>query len=80
MYLRLGTGFSGVTQIAVLDRPGNVAVMAGAAVFAVDDLQHADFIPPGLELEAQVGMANLAAKTYPVKPMWEHDGAHPGIF
>ena len=80
MYLRLAAGYSRMTEIAVLDRPCNVAVVAAAAVFAVDNLQHADIISSGLKLKPQIIMTDLATKADAVEPMWEDDRAHAGIF
>ncbi|HEY3327124.1 MAG TPA: hypothetical protein VGK14_08110 [Novimethylophilus sp.] len=68
-----------MAQIAVFDRPGNFAVMAGPAELAIDDLDHVDFIAAGLELEAQVGMADLAAETNPMEPVRENSRAHTGF-
>ena len=67
-----------MAQIAVLHRPGDIAVVTGAAIFAINNLQHVDLIASGLELEAEIGMADLATEADPVEPVGKDDRAHAG--
>ena len=53
--------------------------MAGATIFAIDDLQHVDFVAACLELETEIAMTDLAAKTDSVEPVGEHDRPHAGV-
>src|SRR3972149_6342340 len=69
---------AGVAKNAVLHAPGDLAVVAGAAEFAVEDLQHVDVVAPGLELEAEIAVADLAAETDAVEPVRKHDRPHAG--
>lgn len=53
--------------------------MAGATIFAVDNLEHGDVISTGLEFEAEIGMAYLATETYTMEPMGKHHWPHTGF-
>ena len=53
--------------------------MAGTAVLTVDDLDHVNFVRTGLECEAQIAVANLAAKTDAMKPVWKHYRSHASV-
>jgi hypothetical protein len=67
-----------MAELAVFHRPGNLAIMAGTAKLATDDLGHIDLVATGFELEAEVGMTNLALKTDAVKPMGKDGRPHTG--
>ena len=54
MHLGGHTRHARVAQVASLYRPGNLAVMTGAAIFTVDDFQHVDLIAASLHLAASV--------------------------
>ena len=79
VHLRRMTGFTGVADIAVFDRPCNFTIVTGAAVFSVNDFQHIDLITTGFHLEAEIGMANLATEPNTVEPMRKNNRAHAGI-
>jgi hypothetical protein len=66
-----------MAQVAVLYRPRDFTVMACAAELTIDDFDHVNFIAAGLELETEIGMADLAAKPNPMKPVRENRRAHP---
>jgi hypothetical protein len=68
-----------MAQNAVLHAPGDLTVVASATVLAIEDLQHVDVVPAGFELETQVAMADFAAETDPVEPVWKDDRTYPGI-
>ena len=68
-----------VAEFAIFDRPGDVTVVAGAAVLPVDDLHHVDVIAARLESEAQVSVTDLAAKSNAMKPVWKDNRAHLGV-
>ena len=76
MYLCRFSGLAGMTKIAIFDRPGHFPVMAGAAVFAVDYLQHIDFISARFKLESEVRVADFASEADTMKPVWKDDRAH----
>ena len=80
MDMGLGAGFAGMTDIAGFHRPGDLAIVAGAAILAIDNFQHIDIVSARFELETQVGMADLAAKTDTVKPVRENHWPHAGLF
>jgi len=68
-----------MAQITVLNRPGDVAVVAGAAILAIDDLQHIYLVSAGPEFETQIRVADLAAEPDAMKPVREHDRPHTGL-
>jgi len=80
MYLCRFSWLSGMTKIAIFDRPGHFPVMAGAAVFAVDYLEHIDFISARLKLESEVRVADFASEADTMKPVWKNYRAHPRGF
>lgn len=69
-----------MTELAVFDRPCDIAIVAGTAVLTINDLDHVYFIRTGLECEAQITVADLAAKTDAMKPVWKHYRPHASIF
>ena len=76
MHLSRSARLGCVTHIAGIYSPGNFSIMAGSAKLAVDDSGHVYIISAGLEFESQIGMADLAGKAYPVKPVRENDRPH----
>jgi len=68
-----------MAYVAVFYRPGNLSVVACTTKLAIDNFQHINFIATGLELKTQIGMTDLAAKSYTMKPVGEYDRPHPGI-
>jgi len=66
-----------MTQIAVLHGPGNLAIVASAAVFATNNGEHVDIATARLEWKAYVAMAGLAGKTHAVKPVWKNNRPNP---
>jgi hypothetical protein len=67
-----------MADIAILDGPGYLAIVAGPAILAIDNFQHVNLVATGLHLETEVGMANLAPETDAMKPMGENHGPHAG--
>lgn len=65
-----------MAEIAVLDRPCDVAVVASPTIFTIDNFQHVDLVAPGFELEAQVAVAHLATEADAVKPVREDHRTH----
>jgi hypothetical protein len=61
-----------MAQYTVLYGPRNLTIVAGAAVFALNDLVHIDIVPSGLELEADIGVTDFATETYAMEPVWKH--------
>lgn len=74
VYLSRSAALTGMTQVAVFYRPGEDAVMAGAAILPVYDLDHVDIISARLELEAEIAMAHFAGEADAVKPVREYHG------
>lgn len=76
----LDTGFqtrpTRVAEVAILHRPGDFAIVAHTTELPVDDGIHGDVVGAGAHLKTQFTMADLAAKTHPVKPMWKNDRSH----
>jgi hypothetical protein len=66
-----------MTEVAILYRPSNFTVMACTTKLPVDYFDHIDFVSAGLKRKAKIGMADLAAKTYPMKPMGKNNRTHP---
>lgn len=62
-----------MTQIAVLDGPRDVAVVARAAELPVNYFEHVHVVTPGFEFEAQIGMTYFASKARAMKPVRKHD-------
>lgn len=69
-------GLARMTQITIGSAPSNAVVMTHAAKLAIDDVGHQHIIAARAHLEAQLGMANFAAKAYAVEPMREHNGSY----
>jgi hypothetical protein len=67
---------SGMTHPAILHRPRNLPIMAGPAVFPIDDLEHVDVRATQLERKPQVGVADLTAKSDAMKPVGKHHRSH----
>lgn len=65
-----------MTQIASIRSPSNVAVVAGAAKTPFGDVGHPEIIRSYTHLESKFGVANLAAKSNPVKPVRKHHRPH----
>ena len=80
MDLGLRTRFAGMTDITGLHRPRNLAIVAGAAILAINNFQHIDIVSACFELEAQIGMAYFATETDAMKPVREDNRAHTGCF
>src|SRR6185369_2323948 len=76
VHLRGRAGFGRMAHVAVLDVPRHLAVVACAAELAIDHLDHIDLVAAGLELEAQVGMADLAAIADAVEPVRKDHRPH----
>ena len=76
MHLRRCIRLSGMTDVAVFNRPGDAAIVAGTAIFAVDDFHHVDLVAAGLKFEAKIAVTDFAAKSHAVKPMWKDHRAH----
>jgi hypothetical protein len=68
-----------MAKVTVFYRPGHIAIVTGTAILTVDYAQHVDGVPACLELEAEISMADFAAKSNSVKPVRKDDGAHAGI-
>ena len=79
MHLGLEVLLTGMTQITVLDVPGDLAVMAGTTETPIDDIGHLDLVTACLELEAKVSMANLAGEADTVKPVRENYRSYTGL-
>ena len=69
----------GMAELAVFDRPCDIAIVAGTAVLAIDDLDHVYFIRTSLEREAQIAVADLAAKPDAMKPVRKYHRSHASI-
>ncbi len=78
MYLGWLSRYPRMADIAILDGPGYLAIVAGPAILAIDNFQHVNLIAAGFHLETEVGMANLAPETDAMKPMGENYRAHAG--
>jgi len=65
-----------MTQDAVFYRPGNLAIVTRTTELSLDDLVHVDVVAASLELESEVGMANLATEAYAMEPVREDHRAH----
>ena len=76
MYLCRFPRLARMTKIAIFDRPGHFPVMAGAAVFAVDYLEHIDFISARFKLESEVRVTDFASEADSMKPVWKNHRAH----
>ena len=61
---------------AVFHRPSYFAIMTGTAEFTFDDFVHIDVIATSFEFEAEISMADFAAKSNPVKPMGKYYRTH----
>lgn len=76
----LQSSLSGMTQVAAVDTPRDLIVVASAAKAAVDDVGHGDQIAAGAHLKLKLIMADLAAETDAVEPVREDHGAHAILF
>jgi hypothetical protein len=76
MYLCRFSGLAGMTKIAIFDRPGYFPVMAGAAVFTVDYLEHIDFVSARFKLEPEIRVTDFAPEADTMKPVWKNYRAH----
>ena len=65
-----------MTKVATLRRPRDFVVVTGPAETAVNNISHGDDIGPGAHLEAELSMANLAAKADTMKPVRKDDRPH----
>jgi len=79
MHPGTATGYPRVAQDAILHTPGDPPVVTGATGLAIEYLQHVDVVAAGLELETQIAMADFAAKTDTVEPVWRGYRTYPGI-
>lgn len=68
-----------MTQPTVLDIPGYLTVMAGAAETVIEDIRHGNFISTRFKLKTKVGMTHLAGKSYAMEPMRENDRPDAGF-
>lgn len=69
-----------MTQIASIRRPGNVTIVAGATKTPFGDVGHPEIVGADAHLESQLGVANLATETDPVKPVGKHHRPHAFLF
>src|SRR3990172_11815643 len=70
---------AGMAPVTVERRPRDAAVVALAAVLALDDLDHRDLVGARLHDE-DVLVADLALKADAVEPVGKHDRGHLGLF
>jgi hypothetical protein len=68
-----------MTNIAILYRPGYLAIMTGTTVLTIDNFQHIDLVTAGFHLEAEVGVTDLATETDTMKPVRKNHRAHAGL-
>jgi hypothetical protein len=65
-----------MTKITVLDRPGDIAVVAHPAVPASDNVVHGHVIGTRTHFESEFVVTDLAAKANTMKPVWKHHRPH----
>ena len=73
-------GQPGMTQVAILDSPGNLAIMAHSAKFALRDFIHGDIIGARPHFKPQFVVTDLATKTDSMKPVRKHHGPDALLF
>lgn len=69
-----------MAHVAPLYRPGNLSVVTHSTETPLYDRVHRDVIGTCAHLEAKLGMTNLAAKSYPMKPMRINHRPHAILF
>lgn len=70
----------GVAQIALIGRPGDIAVVASTAKASLDNIGHLEVVAADAHLESEFGMTNLAAEADAVEPMGEYHRPHTLFF
>ena len=73
------SAFTRMTQIAFIDTPCGIAIVACPTIFAIHDLGHIDAALAGLHGKSQLAMAVPATVAHPVKPMRENHRAKAGF-
>ena len=63
-----------MTQVAIIDRPCDLAIMAGTTEFSVGNLFHAHIVGTHPHLESEFHMANPALEANTVKPVRKYNG------
>jgi len=66
--------------MTIIDRPGDLAIVAHTTVLTVNDLAHGNFISSHAHFKSKFMMTNLAAKPNPMKPVWKNNRAHIILF
>lgn len=67
------TGQCRMAQATIINRPGNITIMASTTEFSLDNFIHGDIICPGPHLETELCMADPALKANSVKPVREYN-------
>ena len=75
---RWQSGPAGVAEVAVLQAPGDLVVVAHAAELALVDIAHRYVVGAGPHLEPKLEMTDLATKADTVEPMWIDYRTHAG--
>jgi hypothetical protein len=73
LYARLETGFAGMTQIAIVDRPCRTAIVTSTAITSIDKVLHTDVRRPCLHPDSEFDVAYRTLKPNPVKPVRKYD-------
>ncbi|MDP3514016.1 MAG: hypothetical protein Q8S20_14850 [Sulfuritalea sp.] len=71
---------AGVTEVALVGRPGNLAVVTCAAKTSLDNIRHLEIIAANAHLESKLGVAHLASEADAVKPVRENYRPHTFLF
>lgn len=66
-----------MAKVASIGCPGDVSIVAGTTELSIHDISHLEIVAPYAHLEAELGMAYLAAKTDTMKPMRKDHRSHP---
>ena len=71
------TGPSGMTQITVLRRPGDLTVVTGATELALTDLVHGYLIGSNAHLETQLQMTDTTLVANAMEPVRKDNRSYP---
>ncbi|MCM2307105.1 MAG: hypothetical protein NDI91_06515 [Sulfuritalea sp.] len=71
---------AGVTEIALVRRPGNLAVVTCAAKTSLDNIRHLEIIAADAHLEPKLGVTHLASEADAMKPVRKNHRTHTFLF
>jgi hypothetical protein len=66
-----------MAEIALDRTPGDLVIVACAAVSSVDDTQHIDIITAGAQLEPDLHVTHVATEADSMEPVRKYNRAHP---